>query len=200
MCATAELWPTPAALVAWLQQKGVEMAPWGTGSAKSADHLWDELQRGETILLPNPVRRRVASVMVFVWQGEILLHETAQQLPDGRERPRLWPPSEKILPHENYLQAAVRGLCEELALTPAHIQLAPHTHHQHHYQRDSASYPGLLAEYIMHTLEATIPSLPHTAFHTAETTPTGPRRHEWAWLPPTAALAPYLSVRPPTNR
>lgn len=188
-------WPSWQQLQQWLQRRGVDTSAWGHGRAKSTQHLWRELQRGETRLLANPTRRVVELVVLVVRRGDRILLETGQQLADGRFRERAWPPSEKVQQGETYLQTAVRGLHEEMGLTEQEYTLHPESHHLRYHWRDSVSYPTLPAQYCFHILEVEIPRLPDDAFTTAEanhSTDEAVKIHHWNWVEPPAAVVALL--------
>lgn len=182
-------------LLTWLRAQGVDLRIWGQGQAKTAEHLWHEVKRGETKLLANPARRLVESVMVIVRHGEMILIETEQKMSDGRSRHRYWPPSEKMQTGENYLDAARRGLSEELGMLAEQITFHYDSYHVIETVRESVSYPSLLAQYQMHVIEAEIHDLPAQRFTTDESSSSQcgcKKTHYWDWLPPTADLLKFI--------
>ncbi len=179
----------------WLHNKGVDFTKWGRGKAKTAEHLWREVQKGETKLLDNPARRLVESVVIIVRQGDHILVETEQRMTDGRVRQRNWPPSEKLQVGETYLDAARRGLCEELGVTAEQIKFDFDSYHVIKTVKDSVSYPDLLAQYHHHVIEAEIQSLPAQRFATDEPSALQPEKtktHYWDWLIPSAELLKFI--------
>ena len=104
------------ALRDWLQQHGVPVELYGRGTAKRLADLLSEVLAGETQLVAEgavAVRRlRVLQLHVRDVRGRFLV-DAAQTLPDGRRRPRELPPSEKLLPSEDWRAAAVRCVAEE---------------------------------------------------------------------------------------
>lgn len=190
------VWRNWQTLQQWLQGRGVDTSAWGHGRAKTPEHLWRELLRGETQLLPNPTRRVVELVVLIVRRGDHILLETGQQLADGRFRERAWPPSEKMQRGETYMHTAVRGLREELGLAPHEYTLHPHSYYTCHHWRESLSYPTLPAQYCFHIIEVDIPGLPPEPFTTAESTHSTDEAvavHHWAWRKPSSAVVSLLS-------
>ena len=75
-----------------------------------------------------------------------VLHEVAQTFSDGRVRERRIPLSEKILPQESAVQAAHRGICEELGailLPDPNISVQADSLSVTTSIEESISYPGL---------------------------------------------------------
>jgi len=173
-----------AALRQWLQARGVDVSTWGRDSTKSVGNLWNEIQHGETRLAENPPLRYVDVVQVIVRRDDHLLIEARQAFNDGRSRKRDRPPSEKLRPGEDPLQAAARCLEEELDIAPERITIHPDSYHRKQVHTDSVSYPGMKSCYQFHIVAANVTGLPETAFVTAEQA-TGPgdpvSRHYWIW-------------------
>jgi hypothetical protein len=188
-------WGSWQKLKRWLQQSGVDTSTWGHGRAKSAEQLWREVLRGETHLLANPPRRMVELVVLIVRREEQILLEIGQHLPGENFRQRAWPPSEKMISGENFLQTAVRGLREEFGLVPDDYTLHHDTYRRAYQWRDSVSYPTLPAQYCFHIIDVDIPSLPPEPFTTTE-----PIRdelsliHHWAWHTPPPTVTQLLSA------
>ncbi|KAI8470363.1 MAG: hypothetical protein J3K34DRAFT_260047 [Monoraphidium minutum] len=110
-------------LEAWLAAHGVPTAEYGVGTAKSVADLFEEVQKGESVLqLVEGAPTRAVSVLSLLITNDAgqVLTEARQRLPDGRERARGLPLSEKMLPGEGWRQAAARAVAEELgsALPP----------------------------------------------------------------------------------
>ena len=169
-----------------LQENNVPIAEWGQGGAKFVGNLWEEIQNGESILLSNPLRRQVATVSLIIRRGDRILIETEQRLGDGRIRKRHIPPSEKLQQNEDFLIAAYRGLQEELNISPDRAKFKLDTHQVRTSRQSSISYPGLLAEYHIHSIEVEIPSLPQESFSTDEPQAMNQnaKSHIWDWLFP----------------
>lgn len=147
-------------LAALLVSSGVDISLWGMGEAKSLQDLYEELSSGETELsrLENGKlyrRVRVCGLEVFYVEGDNLLRlkEKYQMFKDGRRRERNLPCSlaEKVVAGESFLEAAGRGLKEELGLIIDPNRLS--------YQgvniesRESKSYPGLNTRYVFAVFE-----------------------------------------------
>jgi hypothetical protein len=168
----------------WLRTAGVDLDQWGQGSAKSVEHLWAEIEKGESRLQDDPPRRLVEAVRVLVQRGDWLLIEAYQLFDSGRTRPRGRPPSEKMKPGEDYHAAAIRCLVEELGVAHADVHLHPDSYRLKIREMNSASYPGLCTRYTFHIVQADVAGLPHNAFWTAEGA-NGPNdpvgRHYWEW-------------------
>jgi len=132
-----------------------------------------------------------------------------QEMSDGRIRPRNRPLSEKMRPGENVDDACRRGIFEELGCelgAPERVEMLPESYHRDEQERDSFSYPGLLTQYVLHTMIAVVKHLPATEFssqedeggdHTnggalvnesgngnlsAHSTAVGVKNHFWKWV------------------
>jgi hypothetical protein len=173
-----------AALQAWLTGQGIVTRAWGQGQAKRAADLWAEIVAGESQLLVNPPRRAVSVVQVEVWQEGRRVIEAEQEMEDGRSRPRHRPPSEKIKPGESVREAALRCLAEELGVERTAVTFLPHPISIERHLADSHSYPGLLTEYTLHTVQVAVSGLPPTSFwrdNRAATQGDPVQRHRWEW-------------------
>ena len=85
-------------LLSWLNTHGIATAKWGTGKAKSAKHLWNEIDKKETTLhlMHGSVVRRLSVVKVVVRQpGRMKQYLVCygQVMDDGRVRDRNQLPS-----------------------------------------------------------------------------------------------------------
>ncbi len=173
------------ALKALLRARRVDISLWGTGSAKTVESLWEEIATGEIELKDKPFRRVLTGVVqVIIRRGDRVLIEAEQVFHDGRRRARNIPPAEKMLPGENYMDAARRCVTEELGLSPDRVEILPETHTSSQEMRTSWSYPGLLGQYTIHRVDVSAPDLPDESFWTEEVSlandPTV-RRHLWIW-------------------
>lgn len=145
---------TKEELVSLLTKANISLDKWGTGKAKSVDHLFREIEAGETRLVWRHGLLRVVCVVGVsvhhVEKGETLyLREVKQMLADGRERLRdlaatVW---EKRLIGESPEEAAYRGLREELGLVGVPLVSALGVHRDERKRKDSSSYPDLPTEY-----------------------------------------------------
>lgn len=170
-------------LKTWLISQNINLSQWGHDNAKRVTDLWQEVKHGETVLRSNPTQRCVRVVSVLIQQKNQRLFEVAQRLQDGRTRYRNRPPSEKMLPHETAESAAIRCLQEELGVTAEQITILNDTYRYEVRHLDSPSYPGLPSKIELHTIMASIPSLPSQKF-TTQNIPSSHdpvRQHVWAW-------------------
>ena len=176
---------TPAALQAWLETQGVDTTHWGQADAKTIADLWSELQHGESTLYADPPLRRVKVVEVTVRQGTQLLIEREQHLADGRVRLRNRPPSEKMHPGEEPMDAARRCLIEELALSGTAITFPPQEITARTVRDESGSYPNLVSEYLFYSIAACVEGLPTSTFtipNAAHADGDPVVAHLWAWV------------------
>jgi hypothetical protein len=117
-------------LAAWLRAHGVDPAAFASASndAKSLSELAREVARGETSLVANEMhedatmtktrklaerRVRVLRLLIRDAHGRVLI-EARQEWSDGRVRERGTPLSEKLMRDEDWRDAAVRAVSEEL--------------------------------------------------------------------------------------
>ena len=177
---------SPTVLANWLVAKGVDLSQWGQASAKSVEDLWHEIINHDMVIDEDPLLRVVEVVTVIIRDGERVLIETAQQFKDGRRRSRNRPPSDKIKLGENYREAAIRCLDEELGIVSEQVQIMTNTHHVTQMVRQGVSYPGLPTQYYLHRVEAKVSHLPKHDFRTTESTRSGRtdpvKYHYWSWL------------------
>jgi ADP-ribose pyrophosphatase YjhB (NUDIX family) len=175
----------PEQLERWLQERGVNTAVWNQDDAKTVRDLWREIQAGESVLQENPLRRRVELVEIVAQQNGRFLIEAEQELVAGARRRRHIPPSEKMHPNENVLDAARRGLREELHLTPEQVELDVASEQRREREAPSLSYPGLTTHYVIHRVETAVSGLPEESFW-RENLAFGDgdpvRRQRWEWV------------------
>lgn len=143
-----------------LTMHGIDFSRWGTGSAKSLEHLLAELDSGESELVEHDEKlvRRVAVLDIDVFTdigGRRRLIEVRQEFSDGRVRQRELPTSvsEKLHQGEDPSEAVARALAEELGIWRFGIisemrQIVETI--------DSPSYPGLLSEYLVYRVDVLI--------------------------------------------
>ncbi len=173
-----------AQLKDWLSSRGIDISQWGRGKAKRLECLWSEIANEEVSIQDQPTIRIVPVVQVIIRRGQKILIEAKQEFDDKRIRFRSHPPSEKIRQGENYVEAAIRCLEEELGLERQNIKIIPSTYRQRQKELDSPSYPGLYTRYTFHIVEARVNGLPDTDFWTDESarSENDPvRRHHWVW-------------------
>jgi hypothetical protein len=140
-----------------LKAHQIPIETWGTGKAKTVDHLVKEVVEGEAVLTTTETGELVRQISVI---GMDVFHKGAdgktyklvedkQVFKDGRERRRELPTSmgEKVQPGEDLDEAAVRAVREELGvegdLPVEHVNTTRKV-------RESNSYPGLNGEYVIH--------------------------------------------------
>ena len=154
---------TVTKLKALLEWADVDLAAWGSGSAKTVDHLLREIEYGESEVNFSPegtVTRRVrvawVDVLHFDANGNVYqLYEDRQEYVDGRIRKRILDSSlgEKFHPSEEPVEAAIRALSEELGITDyvsLHVIGSEQTTHS------PDSYPGLESQYDTHSFVAVV--------------------------------------------
>lgn len=170
----------------WLLSHGIDTAVWGQQGHKTVENLWKELATGDALMQENPPMRLVNVVQVLVRRGNEILLETIQEMASGHKRYRNLPPAEKIKFGENFLNAATRGLKEELGISAENIDFDVSSHTKRTFISESPSYPGLLSQYTFHDIEATVQGLPECDFwfdNLAYTKGDPVKRHFWSWSP-----------------
>ncbi|GMJ10917.1 hypothetical protein like AT5G24460 [Hibiscus trionum] len=183
---------TPQALSDWLKPRlpAQSLASWGVKpGTKNVHNLWLELSQGETSLLDSspPLRTvNVVSVRVLGENNNLLLVEAGQELSDGSFRDRFRPLSEKMKPNESVEEAVARAVREELGSMT--VRIVPGSYEKKLEERNSASYPGLPARYVLHSVDAWVEGLPEGDFVTEE-------KEEYEDLDGTMGLEKAVSVR-----
>lgn len=118
LSATAFEGSTCAQLEAWLESNNICCSDFGKGCAKSTIDLLAEIKKGECLLelQDNTAIRRLEVLNVFIWSNDKkrILIEDYQVRPGGAVRRRCLPLSEKLLPGENWREALLRAVSEEL--------------------------------------------------------------------------------------
>jgi hypothetical protein len=164
----------------WLERNGIPHESWGSDGTKSVQHLWDEIEAGETILESEPPSRRVRVVTLRIRQAGKELVEVAQLMADGVWRPRNEAPAEKVKPGEDVSETARRCVAEELGVEGPGVVVGPVA--ERRLRRDSSpSYPGLASEYVFHDVEVQVPGLSSWNFWTREVGDGVVSAHLWAW-------------------
>lgn len=173
------------------------LSSWGTApGTKTLVNLFLELSSGDCALHapPSPPPRvvravHVATVRVRNRRGARLV-ETRQLLSDGRVRSRgPRPLSEKMRPGESPEAAAARAVREELG-AGARVRVLGAAGGARVEERESASYPGLPARYVLHAVGAEVEGgVPEEGeFETEEAGEDHAdgavtvRRHYWEWV------------------
>jgi len=140
-------------LVSLLGSRGIDIISWGTGSAKTVDHLLAEVLAGETVfdVRDGRLRRQVTFVSVNVFYEKsdwvhLHLREDRQEFADGRvrRRPDVASVSEKLTSGEDPEEALVRALKEELDVEGQVARIIPLEMMSE--QVPSPSYPGLISQ------------------------------------------------------
>lgn len=148
----------------FLTENKIPLHLWGTGKAKTFEHLIKELAEGEAtieLLHNGTVQRRAdgAGIIVYYHDGvsRWRLKEDRQVFKDGRTRTRTMTSSigEKLRPNENPRIAARRALHEELGIDEEIelIDLGPVVKGP----VASESYPGTWSISTSYIFETTLP-------------------------------------------
>ncbi|KAG6383796.1 hypothetical protein SASPL_156440 [Salvia splendens] len=180
---------TPQTLSDWLRPRLAAdlFGSWGVKpGTKNVHNLWLEIAEGETDLADSiPPVRTVEVVVARIVRGDgKILIESHQELSNGDVRRRDRPLSEKMKPGESVEAALYRAVREELGLGTSVeigtlgsrnrdenrgiVRLVPESYTKKVEERASASYPGLPARYVLHTVEAEVEGLPEGEFSTEE--------------------------------
>ena len=145
-----------------LEEAGVDISVWGKGEAKTLGSLYQELEKGESILQmvdgKLELLRYVVSANVYYTTKDgrkLRLQEEKQIFKDGRIRHRNYdqPIAEKMKPGEDPKEAMLRCLREELDLNGG-CDLKQIEQYQKKYE--SQSYPGLESQYIAYRFEVVL--------------------------------------------
>ncbi|XP_059304443.1 uncharacterized protein LOC132056321 [Lycium ferocissimum] len=199
--------PNPQSLSDWLRPRmpSDSFASWGVKpGTKNVNNLWLELSEGETLLADAipPVRTVEVMVVRVIGKDNKVLVESHQELSNGVVRQRCRPLSEKMKPGETVEDAAFRAVKEELGSVIGGefgengvVKILPNSYTKKVEERVSASYPGLPACYVLHTVEAVVDGLPDEEFCTVETDEYGDssgsmvkdgavscKKHYWKWV------------------
>lgn len=123
-------------------------------------------------------------------KDDLILVESRQQLSDGSFRDRFRPLSEKMKPNETVEEAVARAVKEELGsvIDTGSVRIVPGSYIKKLEERNSASYPGLPARYVLHSVDAWVEGLPEEDFCTDE-------QEEYQDLNGTMELEKAVSVR-----
>ncbi|XP_020537833.1 uncharacterized protein LOC105641084 isoform X2 [Jatropha curcas] len=167
---------TPQSLSDWLKPRlpSDSLASWGVRpGTKNVHNLWLELSEGETSLADStPPIRTVSVVSVrIIGKDDQILVESRQELSDGSVRNRCRPLSEKMKPNETPEAAVYRAIKEELGSIvndSGTIKIVPGSYKEKIEERNSNSYPGLPARYVLHSMDVMVDGLPEEEFCTEE--------------------------------
>lgn len=144
-------------LINKLREYKVPIDYWGTGKAKTVEHLLDELNNDECTIIDEGgyLVRYIEFVGVMIYyidkEGNThVLKEDKQEFKDGRTRKRSMVASvtEKMKFGEDPLMSAIRGVKEELGIKLSNDQLTKMRDLS--YDGGSQSYPGLKTKYKGH--------------------------------------------------
>ncbi|KAK4796896.1 hypothetical protein SAY86_029222 [Trapa natans] len=207
---------TPQSLSDWIKPRmpSDSFASWGVKpGTKNVHNLWLELSEGETSLTDStpPIRTVNVVIVRIIGKDGATLIESRQELADGSVRSRRRPLSEKMKPGETPEGAVIRAVKEELGSIisrPAEeiVTIVPGSYRKSVEERSSASYPGLPARYILHSVDATVEGLPENEFYTDEEHEYGDcgetgmgigiadqavsvKRHHWEWVNPDSSAS-----------
>ncbi|OMO95075.1 hypothetical protein CCACVL1_05576 [Corchorus capsularis] len=192
---------TPQALSDWLRPRlpSDSFASWGVKpGTKNVHNLWLEVSEGETSIIDSSPPLRTVNVVTVRVLGKDnrTLVESRQELSDGCFRDRFRPLSEKMKPYETPEEAATRALKEELGVIDSGVvRIVPGSYQKKVEERNSASYPGLPARYVLHSVDAWVEGLPEEDFATEEheeyedsdgtkdlDKAVSVRKHYWQWV------------------
>ncbi|XP_071721792.1 uncharacterized protein [Rutidosis leptorrhynchoides] len=191
---------SPQSLSDWLKPRlpSDSFATWGVKpGTKNVHNLWLELSEGETSLADSipPIRTvNVVTVRILGKDNRVLV-ESHQELSDGSVRERSRPLSEKMKPDESPEEAVARAVKEELG-SSYEARILPGSSRMKMEERNSLSYPGLPARYVLHSVDAIVEGLPDDDFSTDEkeeyqnsskygdalNRAVSVRRHYWNWV------------------
>lgn len=119
-------------LVSKLKEYSIPIDNWGTGNAKTVEHLFDELKNQDCLIQDEGgyLVRNIEFVGIRILYKDksnqtFILVEDRQEFKDGRIRKRNMPSSvsEKMKFGEDSLVAAIRGIREELSVKVESHQL-----------------------------------------------------------------------------
>ena len=137
----------------YLMNHNIPVETWGTGSAKTLDHLLNEIKGKECKLIEvdGELIRTIYVVSAEIYYmdtfGSFKLKEERQVFKGGRSRTRSLESSlsEKIKADEIPIDGIIRGMSEELGITVSPDQVREIT--KFNESRRSNSFPGLSTVY-----------------------------------------------------
>lgn len=172
-------------LAYWLDNIGVDVSQWTANASKTIENLWDEYVNEDVSFQDDPPLRIVQVVQVIASHQDKILFEVEQEFTTGKRRSRKQPPSEKIKAGEKLHDAALRCLHEEVGLDPTQVRFIESNYEKEQETKESPSYPGLMTQYTVHTLEAEVTGLPTQRFwrlNWAAEEGDPVKRHLWDWI------------------
>ncbi|KAF5732457.1 putative RING-H2 zinc finger protein RHA2a [Tripterygium wilfordii] len=196
----------PQSLSDWLKLRlpSDSLASWGIKpGTKNVQNLWLELAEGETSLADSSPPLRTLNVVTvrILGKDDKVLVESHQELSDGSVRKRCRSLSEKMKPYETPEEAVIRAIKEEIGSifggSNVHdvVEILPGTYQKKVEERNSVSYPGLPARYVLHSVDARVDGLPEAEFCTEEADEypnrqetnaadeaVSVKRHYWKWV------------------
>lgn len=154
-----------AELEVLLTTYGVDFSSWGTGNAKTLQHLLDEINNGEAEIIDEfgYLIRRIRALDITVTHTNsdgqsLVLLEDRQEFTDGRVRRRdIGAGVKEKLSRNEYAdsRSVMRALQEELGITLYLPDgLVPRVEVK---DREPSSYPGLRGRYMIYFFEIDLP-------------------------------------------
>uniref|UniRef100_A0A7S0VMD8 Nudix hydrolase domain-containing protein n=1 Tax=Hemiselmis tepida TaxID=464990 RepID=A0A7S0VMD8_9CRYP len=177
-----------AEVLCYLQRHGVDTSEWGTGLARTPRDLAKEIRRGESVLADG--KRVIYVVKVGIRDGDWDLYESRQHiLKNGSIKERNRCLSEKFGPRETPLEAARRGIREELNDVVGDYPVVSFREPRGGKgdltfvaEGYSSSFPGLKTRYHFFKVDCEVGGLRRDVTGTNFVTDEGKGRlHEWEW-------------------
>jgi 8-oxo-dGTP pyrophosphatase MutT (NUDIX family) len=155
-------------LIAVLDKAGIPYDRWGTGKARTVEHLLEELETGKSALLElggflQRVVRVVTAHIFYHPEGQsgvyLLLKENRQVFSDGRVRWRNYDCSlnGRVGPGESDIAAIYRSVQEELGIDSSSLTFSPRDEETRN-AAEGDSYPGLPTKYRIFRYETILPT------------------------------------------
>mmetsp|Transcript_46 Transcript_46/g.144 ORF Transcript_46/g.144 Transcript_46/m.144 type:complete len:315 (+) Transcript_46:274-1218(+) len=170
----------------YLQRHGVDTSNWGKGVARSMQDLTAEVRRGESVLSGG--QRVIYVVKVQIRDEDHELVEARQIiLKNGSIKERNRCLSEKCNPGETPLEAAHRGICEELNDVVGDSPLVKFREFKSssdafESEGFSRSFPGLKTRYHFYKVDCEVEGMRRDVTGMKFVTDEGKGRlHEWEW-------------------
>lgn len=131
-----------------LKENGIKTKDYGKGSAKTIEHLFNEIKNDECSIRieDDEIIRNIEFVGIEIFHDDLRLKEDYQKFKkDNRVRKRdsEFSVAEKMIEGENAVEAAIRGVKEELGIDIKKEQLKKKVENKLGERKDSNSYPGL---------------------------------------------------------